>query len=43
MFDTTQRSRLGLMFVLTLGPPDSGPHNMVLTADDHAWWFPTTS
>jgi selenium-binding protein 1 len=34
MFDTTQRSRLGLMFVLTLGPPDSGPHNMVLTADD---------
>jgi selenium-binding protein 1 len=34
MFDTTQRTRLGLMSVLTLGPPNSGPHNLVLSNDD---------
>jgi 56kDa selenium binding protein (SBP56) len=34
MFDTTQRTRLGLMSVLTLGPPNSGPHNLVLSGDD---------
>jgi selenium-binding protein 1 len=34
MFDTTQRTRLGLMSVLSLGPVDSGPHNLVLSGDD---------
>jgi selenium-binding protein 1 len=34
MFDTTQRTRLGLMSVVTLGPPNSGPHNLVLSSDD---------
>jgi selenium-binding protein 1 len=34
MLDTTQRIRLGLVSVLTLGPVDSGPHNLVLSGDD---------
>ncbi len=34
MLDTTQRTSLGLITVVTLGPANSGPHNIVLTADD---------
>jgi selenium-binding protein 1 len=34
MFDTTLRTRLGQMSVLTLGPVNSGPHNLVLSGDD---------
>lgn len=34
MLDTTNRSDLKQLSVVTLGPPDSGPHNMVLSNDD---------
>lgn len=34
MLDTTQRTKLGLITVATLGPVDSGPHNLMLSADD---------
>ena len=34
MLDTTQRTRLRQVSVVTLGPVNSGPHNLVLTSDD---------
>jgi hypothetical protein len=34
MLDTTQRSHLKQVAVVTLGPVDSGPHNLVLSGDD---------
>jgi selenium-binding protein 1 len=34
MLDTTQRTDLKQVAVVTLGPADSGPHNIVLTSDD---------
>jgi hypothetical protein len=34
MLDTTERNNLKQVAVVTLGPVDSGPHNMALTADD---------
>ena len=34
MLDTTDRSNLKQLSVVTLGPPDSGPHNLVLSSDE---------
>jgi hypothetical protein len=34
MFNTSLRTKLGLLSVVSLGPVDSGPHNIELTSDD---------
>jgi selenium-binding protein 1 len=34
MLDTTERTKLKQVAVVSVGPADSGPHNLVLTGDD---------
>jgi 56kDa selenium binding protein (SBP56) len=34
MLDTTERTKLKQVAVVSVGPADSGPHNMMLTGDD---------
>jgi selenium-binding protein 1 len=35
MLDTTDRANLKQLSVVTLGPVNSGPHNLVLSSDDN--------